>query len=127
MSSYYKKKCNSISNPYLKQACYGVMDVPSAFYLDKGGKASRKAIGRTAQTVGNALGSVAVATGFGEIAPALMTSGSEINRVISSFKDGGKVSKTVVYKLHKNEIVVPASRVKAVRKAVRKAGLKPLH
>ena len=127
MSSFYKNKCKGITNPYLKQACFGVMDIPSAFYLDKGGRASRKAIGNTAKVAGNALGDIAMATGFGEFTPALKVGGSEINRVISSFKDGGKVQKTGVYKLHKNEVVVPAARVKAVRKAVRKAGLKPLH
>jgi len=127
MSSYFKNKCKDITNPYLKQGCYGLMDIPSAFYLDEGGKASRKAIGNTAKVVGDALGNVAAATGFGEFTPALKMGGSEINRVISSFKDGGKVHKTGVYKLHKNEVVVPASRVKAVRKAVKKAGLKPLH
>jgi len=127
MSAYYKKKCNDIKNPYLKQGCYGLMDVPSAFYLDKGGKKSRKAIANTTSVVGNALGDVAMATGFGEFSPVIKKGANDFARVISSFKDGGKVGKTGVYKLHKNEVVVPASRVRAVRKAVKKAGLKPLH
>lgn len=42
------------------------------------------------------------------------------------FKKGGKVKKTGVYMLHKDEIVIPAHRVEAIVKAVKKAGLKPL-
>lgn len=37
----------------------------------------------------------------------------EIVNVIGSFKKGGKVKRTGNYKLHKGEVVVPASRVKA--------------
>jgi hypothetical protein len=33
------------------------------------------------------------------------------DKVLGSFKKGGKVKKTGVYKLHKNEVVVPAKKV----------------
>ena len=39
---------------------------------------------------------------------------------------GGKIKKTGLYKLHKGEIVIKASRVNVVKNAVKKAGLKPL-
>lgn len=39
---------------------------------------------------------------------------------------GGKVPKSGVYKLHKGEVVVPASRVKSVQNALKDAGKKPL-
>ena len=39
---------------------------------------------------------------------------------------GGKVPKSGVYKLHKGEVVVPASRVKTVQNALKNAGKKPL-
>ena len=41
-------------------------------------------------------------------------------------KKGGKIPKAGLYKLHKGEVVVPASRVKTVDKALRQAGKKPL-
>jgi hypothetical protein len=42
------------------------------------------------------------------------------------YKKGGLVKKTGLALVHKGELVVPAQRVKAVDKAVKKAGLKPL-
>jgi len=45
---------------------------------------------------------------------------------IPEFKKGGKVKKTGLAKVHKGELVIPANRVKAVKKAVKKAGMKPL-
>lgn len=41
-------------------------------------------------------------------------------------KKGGEVKKTGVYYVHKNEMVIPASRVKSVDKVLKKEGLKPL-
>ena len=41
-------------------------------------------------------------------------------------KKGGLVKKTAVYKLHKGEVVVPASRVKSVDAALKKYKKKPL-
>lgn len=43
-----------------------------------------------------------------------------------SFQKGGLVKKTQVAKLHKGELVIPANRVKAVEKAIKNAGLKPI-
>lgn len=48
------------------------------------------------------------------------------NRVSAEFKKGGLVKKTGLAKVHKGELVIPANRVKAVEKAVKDAGLKPL-
>lgn len=42
------------------------------------------------------------------------------------FKNGGLVKKTGLALVHKGELVIPANRVEAVTKAVKKAGLKPL-
>ena len=42
------------------------------------------------------------------------------------YKKGGKIPKAGLYKLHKGEVIVPASRVKTVDKALRDAGKKPL-
>lgn len=42
------------------------------------------------------------------------------------YKKGGMVKKTGLALVHKGELVVPATRVKSVEKAVKKAGLKPL-
>lgn len=43
-----------------------------------------------------------------------------------SYKKGGKVKKTGLALVHKGEMVIPASRVASVVKAVKKAGMKPL-
>lgn len=43
-----------------------------------------------------------------------------------SYQKGGMIPRTGVYLLHKGEVVVPAHRVKTVKKAMRKAGMKPL-
>jgi len=37
-------------------------------------------------------------------------------RILGSLKNGGMINKTGVYKLHKGEMVVPASKVKAMKK-----------
>lgn len=42
-------------------------------------------------------------------------------RVLGEFKKGGEVMKTGVYKVHKGEVVVPASRAKTVSKMLKKA------
>jgi len=42
------------------------------------------------------------------------------------YKKGGKIRKTGFAKLHKGELVIPASRVTSVEKAVKMAGMKPL-
>lgn len=47
-------------------------------------------------------------------------------RTTMEYKKGGIVKKTGLALVHKGELVVPAQRVKAVDKAVKKAGLKPL-
>ena len=47
-------------------------------------------------------------------------------RPIAEYKNGGLVKKTGLAKVHKGEIVMPANRVEAVKKAVKKAGLKAL-
>jgi hypothetical protein len=47
-------------------------------------------------------------------------------RPIPEFKNGGLVRVTGLAKVHKGELVVPATRVASVKKAVQKAGLKPL-
>jgi len=47
-------------------------------------------------------------------------------RPIAEYKNGGLVKKTGLAKVHKGEIVIPANRVAAVKKAVKKAGLKTL-
>jgi hypothetical protein len=52
--------------------------------------------------------------------------GTDYGAEIPEFKKGGLVKKTQVAKVHKGELVIPANRVKAVEKAVKKAGLKPL-
>jgi hypothetical protein len=43
-----------------------------------------------------------------------------------AMKKGGKIKKTGVYLLHKNEVVVPANRVKSVDKSLKKDNKKPL-
>ncbi len=47
-------------------------------------------------------------------------------KVEKQMKKGGLVKKTAVYKLHKGEVVVPASRVKSVDAALKKDKKKPL-
>jgi hypothetical protein len=46
--------------------------------------------------------------------------------ILPSFKKGGKIPKSGLYKLHKGEVVVPAHRVKTVDKALKKSKRKPL-
>lgn len=58
-------------------------------------------------------------------------SGMERRRAVSepptpSYKKGGKVAKTGMALVHRGEVVVPASRVASVDKALKKAGMKPL-
>ena len=57
---------------------------------------------------------------------AALASHPELAGILGSLKKGGRVRKTGLYKLHAGEQVVPATRVKAVANAVKKAGLKPL-
>ena len=45
---------------------------------------------------------------------------------IPQLKKGGLVKKTGIALVHKGEVVIPASRVKAVEKAMKAAKLKPL-
>lgn len=47
-------------------------------------------------------------------------------RQMQGYKKGGKIPKAGFYKLHKGEVVIPASRVKSIDKAIKNAGLKPL-
>lgn len=125
MSNPYKKYCkDNFPAGWQRTLCLGAADVPTAFYLNNEGKRSRAAIGKTAKSIADGAAGVAMATGFGEFAPAISTAGNEFNRVISSFKKGGMVKKTGLARVHAGEMVVPKSRVKAVKKAMRSAGLK---
>ena len=127
MSNPYKKYCTDTFPPGWKRTlCLGAADVPTAFYLNDEGKRSRAAIGKTAQSITDGAAGVAMATGFGEYAPAIASAGNEFNRVISSFKKGGMVKKTGIARVHAGEMVVPKNRVKAVKKAMRSAGLKAI-
>jgi hypothetical protein len=45
---------------------------------------------------------------------------------VPQMKQGGLVRKTQIVKIHKGEVVIPARRVEAVNKAVKKAGLKSI-
>ena len=46
---------------------------------------------------------------------------SDRERLLGSFKKGGKVKKTGKYKLHKGEVVVPAKKVKKMKKVMKSA------
>jgi hypothetical protein len=45
----------------------------------------------------------------------------DVAKKIFGFKTGGKVPKTGIYKLHKNEIVIPAAQVKNIKAPAIKA------
>ena len=47
-------------------------------------------------------------------------------RQLGSYRKGGQIKKTGLYKLHKGEVVVPAYKVKTVDKALKNAGKKKL-
>jgi len=49
-----------------------------------------------------------------------------IAQPLQHLSKGGLIKKTSLAKLHKGEIVIPANRVEAVKRAVKKAGLKAL-
>lgn len=63
---------------------------------------------------------------------ARLRSAVSLDRAISGesveggFLKGGRVPRTGLYVVHKSEVVIPASRVKSVDKALKKQGMKPL-
>lgn len=58
--------------------------------------------------------------------PPLQFSSSAPAPKTEEFSKGGSVKRTGMAKVHKGEVIIPKSRVKAVEKAVKKAGLKSI-